>query len=72
MKTSKFVSKSQPEIDTFAHKIQKIALHIYEDFGFHGVRSPTSLNFRIHKTFVLLRFLLQKYISITHLYILLV
>ena len=27
MKTSKFVSKSPPEIDTFAHKIKKIALH---------------------------------------------
>ena len=26
MKTSKCVSKSPPEIDTFAHKIQKIAL----------------------------------------------
>ena len=43
----------------------------YEDFGFHGVRSPTAPNFKTHKTFVLQRFLLYTYTSIYDLYIIL-
>merc|ERR1711980_12457 len=40
----------------------------YGDFGFHGVRSPTSPKFKTHKIFVLHGFLLYTYISIPKLY----
>ena len=36
----------------------------YGDFGFHWVRSPTSPNFKTHKTFVLQGFLFYKNIYI--------
>ena len=71
MKTSKFVSKSPPDNRYFCRQNSENR-PTYGDFGFHGVRSPTSPNFKTHKTFVLQRFLLHTYISITYLLILLV